>query len=149
LNLKGREENGIVSPQEADSIKAALRSSLTGLIDPGCGATAIRSVTRREEIYTGAFTHQAPDLLLNFAPPYRASWGTPLGGVPEGCFVENDKKWGGDHCIDPELVPGVLFMNRPMVGERPGLQDLAPTILDALRIPKGPAMEGQSLLPQA
>ena len=42
---------------------------------------------------------------------------------------------------------GVLFVNRPFRGESPRLVDLAPTILAALGVPKGPAMEGSSLLP--
>jgi bisphosphoglycerate-independent phosphoglycerate mutase (AlkP superfamily) len=44
------------------------------------------------------------------------------------------------------LVPGVLFMNQPFRGESASLTDLAPTILAALEIPKGSAMEGGSLL---
>ena len=38
-------------------------------------------------------------------------------------------------------------MNRPFRGEGASLLDLAPTILDALGVPDGPAMEGSSLLP--
>jgi predicted AlkP superfamily phosphohydrolase/phosphomutase len=146
LNLKGREAKGIVNPSEAEAVQGAIIKGLTGLTDPERARTAIRSVVTRAQIYSGAYAHEAPDLLINFAEGYRASWGTPLGGVPEGCFVNNDKKWGGDHCIDPSLVPGVLFMNRAFRAEQASLLDLAPTILDALRVPKGPAMEGKSLL---
>ena len=56
------------------------------------------------------------------------------------------KKWSGDHIIDPDRVPGVLFMNRLFRGDAARLTDLAPTILAALGVPKGPAMEGESLL---
>jgi hypothetical protein len=69
-----------------------------------------------------------------------------LGGTPAGLFENNTKKWGGDHMIDPNLAPGVLFMNRPFRGEHASLVDLAPTILAALGVPKGAAMEGSSLL---
>jgi hypothetical protein len=75
------------------------------------------------------------------------SWGTALGGLPAGCFEDNRKKWSGDHIIDPCLVPGALLMNRPFRGDGARLLDLAPTVLDALGVPKGPAMEGSSLLP--
>src|SRR5207249_2298364 len=34
LNLKGREERGIVSADEAPRLKAALAEKLTGLVDP-------------------------------------------------------------------------------------------------------------------
>ena len=63
-----------------------------------------------------------------------------MGGVPAGGhFEDNTKKWCGDHIIDPALVPGVLFMNRPFRGEGARLVDLAPTILAALGVPAGPA----------
>lgn len=146
LNLKGREGSGIVEADDAESLKAHICQALTGLDDPVCHSTAIRSVVTCEAIYRGAYTDLAPDLLINFAPRYRASWDTPLGGVPEGCFVDNDKKWSGDHCIDPELVPGVLFMNRACHSSQPRLLDLAPSILDAFGLSKGAAMEGCSLI---
>ena len=69
-----------------------------------------------------------------------------MGGVAEGQFEDNVKKWSGDHIIDPDYVPGVLLMNRPFHGEKARLLDLAPTILAALGLPNGPAMEGHSLL---
>ena len=146
LNLRGREANGIVAPEGAEAVKAAIASGLGGLMDPARGQVAVRSVVRREEVYAGACVADAPDLIVNFAPGYRVSWGTALGGVPEGLLEDNTKRWGGDHIIDPTLVPGVLFMNRPFRGEGARLLDLAPTILAALGVPKGAAMEGGSLL---
>jgi hypothetical protein len=70
-----------------------------------------------------------------------------MGGVAGGRFEDNVKKWSGDHIIDPYVVPGVLFMNRPFRSDGARLLDLAPTITAALGVPKGPAMEGKSLLP--
>jgi predicted AlkP superfamily phosphohydrolase/phosphomutase len=146
LNLRGREERGIVDPAEADALKAAIASGLSGLHDPQDGTRPIRSVRPREEVYSGPFAGESPDLMVNFAAGYRISWGSATGGVPDGLVEDNVKKWAGDHIIDPALVPGVLFMNRPFRGEGARLIDLAPTILAALGVPKGPAMEGDSLL---
>jgi predicted AlkP superfamily phosphohydrolase/phosphomutase len=146
LNLKGRESNGIVEPSDADVLKAAIVQGLTELRDPVGGKVAIRSVLSREQLYTGAYADESADLLANFAEGYRVSWTTTLGGVPRGHFEDNVKKWGGDHIIDPCLVPGVLFMNRPFRGEGASLLDLAPTILAALEVPQGSDMEGSSLL---
>jgi hypothetical protein len=101
----------------------------------------------REQIYSGPYAHESPDLLVNCSEGYRVSWTTALGGVPVGYFEDNTKKWGGDHIIDPPLVPGVLFMNQPFDTTRARLSNLAPTILAALGLPKGSAMEGGSLLP--
>jgi predicted AlkP superfamily phosphohydrolase/phosphomutase len=146
LNLSGREQNGIVKLEDAGHIKENIIKGLTGLRDPRRGQIAVRSVVTREQIYSGPFAGESPDLLLNFSQGYRVSWGTPLGGVPQGLFEDNVRKWGGDHMIDPTLVPGVLFMNRPFQDKDPSLVDLAPSILSSLGAPKGPEMEGESLL---
>lgn len=146
LNVRGREEKGIVSPQDGERIRTDLIKGLTGLVDAERGKMAVTSVLAREQIYSGPFTAEAPDLLVNFSEGYRVSWDTPLGGVPEKLFEDNVKKWGGDHVIDPALVPGVLLMNQPFRGDDPSLVDLAPTILAALGVPKGGEMEGNSLL---
>jgi predicted AlkP superfamily phosphohydrolase/phosphomutase len=145
LNLAGREAKGVVEPSEAPAVASAIAAGLSGLADPERGQVAVRSVTTREQMYAGPFARESPDLVVNFAPGYRVSWSTALGGVPVGLFEDNVKKWGGDHIIDPSLVPGVLFMNQPFSGEGARLLDLAPTILAALGVPKGPAMEGASL----
>jgi predicted AlkP superfamily phosphohydrolase/phosphomutase len=146
LNLKDREANGCVDPAEAGEVKRAIAQGLTGLIDPQLGKEAIRSAISREQIYSGTHAVEAPDLIVNFSEGYRASWSTGLGGVPEGHFEDNVKRWSGDHIIDPQLVPGVLFMNHRFNGEGARLVDLAPTILSALKTPKGEKMEGESLL---
>ena len=44
----------------------------------------VRGVKRREEIYSGDYTAEAPDLLVLFERGYRASWTTSLGGTGEG-----------------------------------------------------------------
>jgi len=146
LNLKGREERGIVSRNEAEAVKNAIIQGLTGLADPKWGKTAVRNVVASEQVFSGPYVDEAPDLLVNFSEGYRVSWDTPLGGVPEGIFEDNTKRWGGDHVIDPVLVPGVLFMNKPFRRETAKLVDMAPTILSALGVPKGKAMEGENLL---
>jgi predicted AlkP superfamily phosphohydrolase/phosphomutase len=147
LNLQGREDQGIVSLDEADNIKAAIAQGLTGLRDGQRGGElAIRGVRPRDDVYHGPYVAEAPDLLVNYASGYRVSWSSSMGGVAEGYFEDNVKKWSGDHIIDPALVPGVLFMNRPFRGDGAHLLDLAPTITTALGVPQGPAMEGKSLL---
>jgi predicted AlkP superfamily phosphohydrolase/phosphomutase len=145
LNLRGREAEGIVPLDEAEALKAEIARGLDGLLDPADGSTAIRGVKSREQVYSGPFVGKAPDLVVHFESGYRASSSTSMGGVAESSFEDNRKKWSGDHIVDPVLVPGVLFMNRPFRGDAARLEDLAPTILGALGVPAGPAMEGSSL----
>jgi hypothetical protein len=47
--------------------------------------------------------------------------------------------------MDPRAVPGVLFSSRPFAVTRPGLEDLAPTILDLLGVAPPPHMTGRSI----
>jgi hypothetical protein len=116
------------------------------MVDPVDGSTAIRSVKPREEVYRGRYVDEAPDLLVHFDRGYRASSSTSMGGVADSTFEDNRKKWSGDHIVDPALVPGILLLDRPFRPDGPRLEDLAPTILEALGAPKGPLMEGSSLL---
>jgi predicted AlkP superfamily phosphohydrolase/phosphomutase len=147
LNRAGREVHGIVPEADVASLTERIARGLTGVPDPGRGQVAVRGVATRQEVYSGPYAAESPDLVVLFNAGYRASWATALGGLPRGVFEDNVKRWSGDHIVDPELVPGVLFMNRPFHGDRAALVDLAPTILSALGVPAGPAMEGNSLLP--
>jgi predicted AlkP superfamily phosphohydrolase/phosphomutase len=146
LNLQGREGQGIVRPEDAEGLKRAIAEKLTGVRDDDRGRVAVRSALPREQVYSGPFVGEAPDVIVNFAAGHRVSWSSSMGGVADGPLHEdNTKKWSGDHCIDPALAPGVLFMNRPFRRDAAGLADLAPTILEALGVPRGPLMEGSSL----
>ncbi|HEX7975739.1 MAG TPA: alkaline phosphatase family protein, partial [Anaerolineales bacterium] len=55
LNMKGREEKGVVAPEEASAVKSAIVKSLTGLCDPEKGEVAVRSVVTREQVYSGPY----------------------------------------------------------------------------------------------
>ena len=149
LNRRGREAAGILDDDAARAAADRIVGGLTGIVDPGRGTVAVRGVSRREEAYSGPCLDDAPDLVVRFAGGYRASWPTALGGVPAELWEDNTDRWSGDHIVDPELVPGLLLANRPLADGAAGLPDLAPTILDALGVPKGAAMEGRSLLPRA
>jgi bisphosphoglycerate-independent phosphoglycerate mutase (AlkP superfamily) len=48
--------------------------------------------------------------------------------------------------VDPALVPGVLFSNRKMDAEDPGIEDMAPTALRLFGIEPPPWMEGESVI---
>jgi predicted AlkP superfamily phosphohydrolase/phosphomutase len=146
LNLGGREANGIVSPDDAPALAREIAGRLTGLVDPASGDVAVRRVVTRDDVYRGAFAGESPDLVVGFGEGYRSSWATGLGGVPRELFEDNTKRWSGDHIIDPSLVPGVLFMNRPFDASAPRLIDMAPTILSTLGVAPAPTMEGRTLL---
>ena len=149
LNLKGRERDGILEEgTETERVRRAIEQGLTGLADSARRHIAIHSIARREQVYSGEWMADAPDLLVNYAPGYRVSWQTALGGMSHELFEDNLRRWSGDHIIDPKVVPGILFLNRPMANGsgRADIRDLAPTILGYFGVSPRASMEGKSLL---
>ena len=130
MNLKGREREGIVeSGEESDVLKEELRTKLDGLIDPASGAIGITGMFDCDAVYAGPYVDNAPDLIVGYGEGFRASWDSVMGKVTSNIFEDNLKAWSGDHCVDPRLVPGVLFSNRKIGIEKPAIVDVAPTIL--------------------
>ncbi len=147
LNLKGREARGIVSGGvESEALKQELIQRLTGLKDDGTGERAIREVFDASAIYAGPYRDNAPDLIVGYDEGYRASWESVVGKVASGVFDENRKRWSGDHCVDPRLVPGVLFCNRAIHAEHPSIVDIAPTVLNLFGLDIPLYMEGKPLI---
>jgi len=54
-------------------------------------------------------------------------------------------KWSGDHCVDPKLVPAVLFANKQVSKKNPKLCDITATILEEFKITPNHEVEGKSL----
>ena len=129
LNVKGREKQGIVDPAEVEALKIELQQKLNGLKDPASGEFGITGVFITGDVYRGPYTENAPDLLVGYGAGYRASWDSVLGKVTGQVFEDNLKAWSGDHCIDPRLVPGILFTSHKFVTEKPHIADVAPTVL--------------------
>ncbi|MGW8266344.1 MAG: alkaline phosphatase family protein [Longimicrobiales bacterium] len=147
LNLRGREAEGIVGVEDAPVLKEEIARRLVTLTDPDRGGSAIRAAKSREAVYAGPYVDRAPDVLVGCAPGYRVSGASAMGSVGSRVVSDNLGRWSGDHVVDPAAVPGVLFMSAPFREEAPTLADLAPTALEALGVPKGAGMEGDSLLP--
>jgi predicted AlkP superfamily phosphohydrolase/phosphomutase len=130
MNLKGREREGVVEPgAEAESLKKELRCKLDGLVDPASGRVGITGVFDCDAVYAGPYVDNAPDLIVGYGDGFRASWDSVMGKVTNQIFEDNLKAWSGDHCIDPRLVPGVLFSNYKISDEKPAIVDVAPTVL--------------------
>lgn len=143
LNLKGRESEGVVSPgAEAEALKRDLIGKLSGLRDEERNEVAIRQAYATSRLYRGPYLDAAPDLIIGYNEGYRISWDAALGKVSESVIEDNPKAWSGDHCVDPSLVPGVLFSSRKMDRADPGIEDMAPTALALFGIDTPAWMDG-------
>ncbi|HEV2245321.1 MAG TPA: hypothetical protein VGW37_01595, partial [Terriglobia bacterium] len=147
LNERGREGEGIVSPgPEADQLLHEIQQKLLAYRDPDNGQPVLRNVYLSRTIDHGAYMKDAPDLQLNFQVGYRTSWQTALGAIPSGIVVANTRKWSGDHCAsDPSDTPGILFCNRALESARPGILDIAPTVLKILGASPPGQLDGKPL----
>ena len=146
LNVKGKYSRGIVDPAgEAEMLREDIAARLAKLVDPETGTGAVKRVYRASDVYVGPYRDNAPDLIVGYERGYRASWETAVGRVTQEVFHSNRKAWSGDHCIDPSLVPGVLFSSRPIETERPRLMDIGPTVLDLFGVAIPEYMDGVPL----
>jgi predicted AlkP superfamily phosphohydrolase/phosphomutase len=145
INQSGREAQGIVPPEGTPSLIEELRAKLAGLQDEQTGETAILDAYPSNEIYRGPYMNRAPDLIIGYAAGYRASWDAAVGKATAEVFADNNRPWSGDHCVEPALVPGVLFSNFPISATEPGIEDMAPTALDLFGIRAPAWMEGKTV----
>lgn len=136
LNLKGREADGTVAPEDAPALKREIQSRLSQLQDSKLGLPVIGKVFDGAEIYHGSETADAPDLVVGYREGFRASWQTVLGDAPKSLLDDNREKWSGDHCILPSAVPGVLFTSFQLPAPVRSIADIAQL---ALRELPGPA----------
>lgn len=148
INLKGREGKGIVAPgAEYEALREEIRKKLVTLVDPKTGQRAVSRVLTREEAYGSFDADLIPDLLVTNTRGTRIGWQGSLGVVSKEMFEDNMQVWSGDHCsLDPVLVPGILFANRPLpAGKTPWIADVPATILHVLGIPPREKLDGAPL----
>jgi predicted AlkP superfamily phosphohydrolase/phosphomutase len=104
-----------------------LKRQLLSLRDPENGRAVVETLT---EVHAApANRGVAPDLIIGYAPGYRASWQTGLGEVPDQVFETNTDAWIADHCINAADVPGVLFTSRGIAAHDQSLKTLSGVIL--------------------
>lgn len=145
VNLRGRERQGIVEAgEQVASLKAELRRKLDGLTDPSSGRVGITGVFDCDTVYAGPYVDNAPDLIIGYGEGFRASWDSVTGRVTTQIFEDNLKAWSGDHCVDPRLVPGVLFCNRKISDEKLAIVDVAPTILKLFGLERPSHLDGRA-----
>ncbi|MET0657047.1 MAG: nucleotide pyrophosphatase, partial [Steroidobacteraceae bacterium] len=121
-------------------------AELGGLPDVESDEVAINELFDCEAVHsTGPYRNNGPDLIVGYNRGYRASWEGAVGRVTDAVITDNTKSWSGDHCIDPRLVPGVLFSNWRIAADEPAIADLAPTILGLFGVDPPAHMTGRPL----
>jgi predicted AlkP superfamily phosphohydrolase/phosphomutase len=146
VNLRGREQEGIVDPADRRALLEEIRAKLAGVVGPD-GRKVFTATYVAEDTWRAPQLRDAPDLQCAFAAGYRVSWQTALLGVPPGLFELNDCPWSGDHCSnDAAETPGIFLSNVPLAdGDEPDLLRIAPTVCALFDAPPPPGADAPPL----
>jgi len=144
INVKGREPQGIVERgAEYEAVRDKIEALAYEFRDARTGRKLIGEVLRREEIYSGPYLDQAPDLILRPKEPSDIFFG--LADFGHRATVATVYRYSG---MNRDY--GMLVMSGP--GIRPGaeiegavIQDIAPTVLHVMGLPVPSDMDGQVL----
>jgi predicted AlkP superfamily phosphohydrolase/phosphomutase len=142
MNVKGREKDGIVAPNDREALAAEIAQKLLATKDPATGTAAITKVYLRDQVYKLAGHEDiAPDAIVGYAKGTRGSDESAAGALTRDVIVDNTEPWSGDHCMDHETVPGILLTSRPLRKPAPSLETLAAAILAEFGVEEFPTRE--------
>ena len=154
LNMKGREPHGLINPgEEYEATRNQIIHQLKKVrID---GDKPWKDIKKREEIYSGNYVENAPDLLIVFNEGWQAARRPEITERnKQKRYVNDDPRWSGGHdgTHDPADVPGIIGVyGRGIQRERKlqvHLWDVAPTILNVMDVSVPADMDGKPFLPQ-
>ncbi|HLH32677.1 MAG TPA: alkaline phosphatase family protein [Terriglobia bacterium] len=139
INLKGREPNGSVQPEQYEDVRELVKHEMMAMRDPESCKPIIRSVLKREEVYTGADLTTAADLI---AVPHD---GYDLKSDIRKMMPGERTALVGMHTFDDSFL-FVRDRDLRCADNELWIGDVGPTILDMMSIPAPSDMDGVSLL---
>lgn len=144
FNVKNREEEGVLTKEEYYDVREDVKKKLESMKDDH-GAPLNTKAFRPEDIYTGKYVSEAPDLIVYFGDlDWRAT-----ESVGHDSIYSFETEIGPDDCVHAQK--GIFILEDPeerVSGRKENLNimDFAPTVLDLMGSKKPPDMDGHSLL---
>jgi predicted AlkP superfamily phosphohydrolase/phosphomutase len=153
IHRKDRFPEGTVDPADYDRVCEEVRGALLEARDPATGRPLLSRVYRRDEIYSGPYLEEAPDLVLPWweaefvpRPSDPAAAGRRPAVRPDAAKLRGGLDFVADHRIDGALVLAGGPFRRGAAVRDPSLQDITPTLLHLLGLPVPREMDGRVLL---
>jgi predicted AlkP superfamily phosphohydrolase/phosphomutase len=143
LNVKGREPQGLVEPDDYESVLHELHQKLESVLDDTRKPMGTK-VFKPDQIYRDV-RNISPDLLVHFG---ELAW-RAIGGVGYDTVYVQENDTGPDDCNHAQFGAFVLASsNNPLQGKVEGvhLLDLAPTLLELAGYDIPGSMQGLSLV---
>jgi len=147
INLKGRDQKGIVNENEYDDVRDYLIKELAALKHPETGEKIVGKVYKKEELYEGTYLKAAPDLIIcakDFAHqirggPYRRRTYRKVVSKkdPRDFFVNGVHRLNGIFIAYGKGIKSNLFLP-PL-----SIMDLFPTVLYSLGLEIPKAVDGR------
>jgi predicted AlkP superfamily phosphohydrolase/phosphomutase len=139
-----RGPEGLVTGDEYEEVRATIVEGLRGLGDPVSGGPIFDRVSRREDLYSGAFVKRAPDVLflprrhvMHSISPGRGGreadgWLVPASGLVMQAGHDKNGVFA---------ATGAAFRTGDL--PRMGILDVLPTLLYAMGLPVRADLEGE------
>jgi predicted AlkP superfamily phosphohydrolase/phosphomutase len=142
VNLRGRQELGCVEPgAEYEGVRDRIIETLLGLRDPATGDRVCLWAKRREDLYSGPYLEEAPDVVALFDPRYKGQSG--LGDVFEPVPASILDEYSGVHAMEGVFaIAGRGIREGVDLGAR-SILDVAPTLRALLGIPVPADADGE------
>jgi predicted AlkP superfamily phosphohydrolase/phosphomutase len=150
LNMKGREPEGLIDPDDYERVRARIAGQLSGLRDPENGRTVFRYALPREKVLSGPHVPDAPDIMClpdtGYLPTESLASFDPLALTSsKGSLFSRTSPWSGTHSpLGVVVVSGPGTQGSAIENAR--LEDIAPTILYAMGLPVPQGLDGRILL---
>ena len=142
INVKGREPQGIVEPGKYENLRDKIIAELRKLKDPQTDEDIVENVYRREELYSGPYVDEAPDIVLSLRGTYKASnslTAETVLGVNSGDDIKGAHRMDGVFIASgPDVVKGIMI-------EGANILDVMPTILRLLDVEIPGDLDGRVL----
>lgn len=147
VNLQGREEGGVVPPEEYNKVVKQIMAALASVRDPDTGEPVFGLIMNRNEtMIVGLYGDRAGDVVFSCRPGYAAWWSSKINIDPETgkakVFVnvtplKTVTGWHSDYPYYPELVAIFGAIGGPVIHGKLGIimsTSVAPTIAMLLGI---------------
>jgi predicted AlkP superfamily phosphohydrolase/phosphomutase len=143
LNLKGRQPQGAVEPEDARDLLDDLKAALLKIPHPETGEPLVERIYESHELYAGPHAHLAPDITVVLK-----DWAYRTIGLHD--FTTNrliSPAFGptGDHRLEGVLIASGASIRPGPIPSEANLLDVTPTVLQLLGIPVPGDLDGRVL----
>ncbi|MBI4335768.1 MAG: alkaline phosphatase family protein [Candidatus Omnitrophica bacterium] len=143
INLKGRQPKGIVAPEDYEKLRDRIIDGIKALRDPDTREGIVEGVYRREEIFSGDYLDEAPDIVLKLKDGY-----VPHSSIEAPGIIGRENPFepiSSDHTRNAVIIMRGDRIKNGFAIEGAGILDIAPTILALMGVAAPSDFDGRVL----